>query len=200
MKRAAHISGTVPYGRGSNDERGFSLIEVLVSLAIMVVIATVVTPNMAAVLDKARVDRAVESLESFSGAVDKFHSDVGDYPSDLGQLANAITTTDADLCGASYPPGHEKKWNGPYVTRLMPATGVPVAIGNVQLPLTRVDEGTGQRALMRFTLPRVTEEDAIAVNRRIDGDADANANSVRWTVPDGEGLVTLYFLKPVKGC
>lgn len=182
------------------DVRGFSLVEVLVGLAIMVVIATVVTPNLVAVMDKARLDRAIASLENFSDAVDRFERDVNSYPANLAQLSAPISTADSDLCGASYPEGHVQKWAGPYLNRVVPSTGVPVAIGTVLTDLSRVDDGHGNSGLLQFTIPRVTEEDAVAVNRRVDGDDSSAANAIRWTAPDGEGLVTLTFVKPVKGC
>ena len=70
---------------------GFTVIEVVVALAIMVTIAAVVSPSLLGFLDRARVDRAVESLETLAEAVSEFHDDTREHPSALSNLSTPVT-------------------------------------------------------------------------------------------------------------
>jgi prepilin-type N-terminal cleavage/methylation domain-containing protein len=176
------------------SRRGFSLIEVLVGLTIIVTLAAVLTPNLVTVLDRARIDRAVASLEHFVQAVQEFEEDVNRYPSRLSQLAEPVSDSDADACGQRFPPGLAKQWGGPYLSRLVPSGGVPIAIGTAR---NQLETGVGTLSVV---VPRVTEEDALELNARIDGDQSGSANSVRWTAPDDEGMVALSFVIPIKRC
>lgn len=176
------------------SRRGFSLIEVLVGLTIIVTLAAVLTPNLVTVLDRARIDRAEASLEHFVEAVQQFEEDVKRYPSHLSQLAEPVEAGDPDACGQGLPPGLAGQWGGPYLSRLVPSSGVPIAIGTAR---DRLETGTGTLSVV---VPRVTEEDALELNARVDGDGSGSANTVRWTSPDAEGLVTLSFVIPIKRC
>lgn len=192
------------YVRIASSERipmnrtGFSLIEVLVGLAIVVVLAAVVTPNLVGMLDDARVERGVTSLQNLSDAIAAFEEDVKEYPATLTQLTAPVTGDDPNSCGSTFSPGHAQQWAGPYLNRLVPVTGIPIAIGTAQIELTR--EGDGKAGVLRIAVPQTTEVDAIEINRRIDGDGDPSGGAVHWTATDTEGMVTLYYLTPVKGC
>ncbi|MBI4409020.1 MAG: prepilin-type N-terminal cleavage/methylation domain-containing protein, partial [Gemmatimonadetes bacterium] len=82
--------------------RGFSLIEVIVAIAIMIIIAAVITPNFIGALDKARVDRAEDDLDTFNTAIANFHTVIGKYPASMTHLAVKITQTDNNSCGTAY--------------------------------------------------------------------------------------------------
>lgn len=180
------------------DRRGFSLIEILVGLAIVVVVATVVTPNLVGLLDRARIDRAAASLENMGEAIGTFEEDVNRAPSALTHLVEPISPDQESSCGKSYPPGLANRWAGPYLNRLVPATGVPVAIGSVLPEIEQVGNGSG--SALRLTIVAVAHEDAIELERRTDGDEDPTGGAIRYTAPDAEGLVTLYYHLPVRGC
>lgn len=180
------------------NRNGFSLIEVLVGLAIVVVLAAVVTPSLVGMLDDARVERGVTSLQNLSDAIAAFEEDVKEYPSDLTQLTSPVTRDDPNSCDGTFSPGHAKQWAGPYLNRLVPATGIPIAVGTAENELIR--DGSGQAGVLRIAVPQTTEIDAIEINRRMDGDGDPSGGAVQWTVTDSEGMVTLFYLTPVKGC
>jgi general secretion pathway protein G len=76
----------------------------LVVIAIIGVIAAVLTPNLMGQLDRARVKSAQLQLESVAAAVEMFRSDVGRYPA-AGEGLAALVNEPADAEG----------WTGPYL-------------------------------------------------------------------------------------
>lgn len=82
--------------------RAFTIIEVIVIVAIMVILAAVITPNLVGVLDRQRISGAVETMNSIISALDSFNKDVGKLAGFLTQLVEPITLSDSDACGVTY--------------------------------------------------------------------------------------------------
>jgi prepilin-type N-terminal cleavage/methylation domain-containing protein len=208
LSTSGRVFSSLQTMRTSNT--GFTLIELIVGLAIMIMISAVITPVMLGALDKARIDEAAASLESLVEALHVFHDDTNHYPGYLTHLSAPITTSQTNSCGDSYPQGAADKWNGPYVKRVLTSSGVPVAIGTARDELIResLDSGgllgaanpKGGAALLKIVVTDVAEEDAVALNERVDGDNSSTDGTVQWTVPDAQGFVTLYYITPISGC
>lgn len=66
--------------------RGFTLIELMVVMAIIATLLTIATPRYFSHLEHAREAALRESLAVTRDAIDKFHADVGRYPNDLDEL------------------------------------------------------------------------------------------------------------------
>lgn len=80
-------------------KKGFTLIEILIVVAIIGLIASLVAPNLMGRFDKSKEEMGKVQLEMLSTAVTSFMVDVGRCPQDLNEL---ISSTD-------------KKWRGPYL-------------------------------------------------------------------------------------
>jgi general secretion pathway protein G len=96
------------------DERGFTLLEILVVIAILGLLIGLVAPAALRQLGHARVSVAKQSIERIGAVLDMYKLDVGTYPSGdqgLGALVEKPTGVDS--------------WNGPYVKG-----GVPVDAWN----------------------------------------------------------------------
>lgn len=174
--------------------RAFSLIEVLVALAVMVTLAAVIVPGVVQILDRARVDRGYESLNAISAAVLAFRTDVGHSPAALTQLSEPITGAMSSSCGVSYgQKGGQaaKAWAGPYLNRIVPTTGLPVGIGTAENALNQVG------ATLQVTVNGVLEADALALDTRVDGGDGAGAGGVQWS---GTDFVTLLWVMPAPAC
>ncbi len=89
---------------------GFTLVEMLVVLAIIGSIASLVGPRVLNYLSESKVKTAQIQMENIASALDLFYLDAGRYPSSEEGL-NALVQRPA---GAS-------SWNGPYLK----ATSVP---------------------------------------------------------------------------
>jgi general secretion pathway protein G len=88
----------------SGGQEGFTLIEMLVVIAIIGLIMGLIGPRVLNYLSESRVKTAKIQLQSFASALDLFYLDAGRYPSSAEGLAALVRPT----------PG-VAAWNGPYL-------------------------------------------------------------------------------------
>src|SRR5262245_27917691 len=84
---------------------GFTLVEMLVVLVIMVLLASLVGPRVVGYLGSSRTKTAKIQIEGLSTALELFKVDVGRYP-----------TTSEGLAALVQRPAASAPWNGPYLT------------------------------------------------------------------------------------
>lgn len=92
--------------RDKNAEAGFTLIEMLVVLAIIGMISALVGPQVIKYLGRAKIDSARVEIQSLETALDLFRLDIGRYPSEQEGLASLVEK-----------PANLASWNGPYVKK-----------------------------------------------------------------------------------
>lgn len=90
--------------RSAGDNEGFSLVELLVVLAIMGLIAAIATPQVLGYLDSAKVTTAKAQIKNFGNALEFYYLDAGTYP-----------TSDQGLAALAKKPDSAANWNGPYI-------------------------------------------------------------------------------------
>src|ERR1700712_3297533 len=91
------------------DERGFTLLEILVVIAILGLLIGLVAPAALRQLGGARVSVAKQSVERLGAVLDMYKLDVGSYP-----------TSDQGLRALVEQPASVSTWNGPYVKGNVP--------------------------------------------------------------------------------
>ena len=74
---------------GLNRRKGFTLIELIVVLAIIGLLASLVAPRYVRTVDNAREATLRTSLNVMRDAIDKYTADRGQYPESLQQLVQA---------------------------------------------------------------------------------------------------------------
>ena len=88
----------------ARGEGGFTLIEILVVIAIIALIMSLVGPRVLNYLGESKVKAAKIQIQSFGSALDLFNLDTGRYPS-----------TSEGLTALVQSPGTIPSWNGPYL-------------------------------------------------------------------------------------
>ena len=87
-------------------EQGFTLVELLVVLVILVLLASIIGPRVIGYLGSSRAKTAHIQIESLVTAMELFHIDVGRYPTSTEGLTALVKS-----------PGNIPGWNGPYLTK-----------------------------------------------------------------------------------
>ena len=102
-------------------QRGFTLVEMLVVIAIIGMIMGLIGPRVLNYLSESRVKTAKIQIQSFSSALDLFYLDTGRYPTSSEGLAALVRPTSGIsgwagpyLKGGNVP---NDPWNNPYVYR-----------------------------------------------------------------------------------
>lgn len=86
------------------DDEGYTLTEMLVVIAIIGLIAAVLTPALVGQLSRARVKAAALQLQMIQSALETYRSDVGRLP-----------TTEEGLVVLVQEPENVEGWLGPYL-------------------------------------------------------------------------------------
>lgn len=173
---------------------GFTLVEILVVLAVGLLLAAAFVPAMIGWLDRTRIDESAASLAGIAVAAASMWRDTGRYPGSLSHLTTPIAVGQTDICGATFGAA-AANWAGPYLNRFVPTTGLPLPIGVARDVLTRIDPPPAW--LLVVSIDDVSHEDAVALNRKVDADDSATAGAVRWgTITDG--AVVLDYMIPIR--
>jgi prepilin-type N-terminal cleavage/methylation domain-containing protein len=183
----------------------FTLVEVIVALAVILILAAVAMPQLGGFLDQKRIEETATLLTEIRNALygpsTSFQANVGANASRLSYLSAPIVNGDDDSCGANYSNGERGDWpdGGPYVNFVIdPAAGLATPIGQAQDQLTRV---TGGGTWLRMTWPNtVSLADAQAIDLYVDGVLNGGAGAVRWTPQPGTDMATMHYDVPVSGC
>lgn len=100
-KRSSFCRRRRDFRRAADD--GFTLIEILVVLAILALMAGLVAPRVIGFLGGAKTDTARIQMSNIEASLDLYRLDVGQYPETIRALFE--------------PPSNEDRWRGPYLKK-----------------------------------------------------------------------------------
>ncbi len=90
--------------RGAASDAGFTLLELLVVLAILGLLAAIVAPRFISYLGSSRTKTAAVQVKNIATSLELYRLDAGHYPNDQEGLQALVKA----------PPG-VVAWNGPYL-------------------------------------------------------------------------------------
>ncbi|QYF86437.1 type II secretion system major pseudopilin GspG [Brevundimonas sp. PAMC22021] len=93
------------------EREGFSLLEILVVLAIIAMLAAVVGPRLFAQLDRSKTTTARLQIRSIEAALETMRLDIGRLPSQQEGLALLMQGDPEQVAG----------WSGPYLDKALPS-------------------------------------------------------------------------------
>jgi prepilin-type N-terminal cleavage/methylation domain-containing protein len=105
--------------------KGFTLLEVLVTLILLGILVAVVFPVVTQQIDDAEPTKAANDLANIRTAVELFHLNIRPtFPGDIEDLAVQISTADTDVDGSTsfQAPKDSVRWKGPYVDATVVST------------------------------------------------------------------------------
>jgi|SRR5271156_533693 len=92
------------YAYAKRAREGFTLIEIMIAIAIVAILAVVVAPNLFKFLTTARKSTAQSTVQSMKNAITFYNAHTGQWPTRLKDLV--VKPTDEKI---------RKKWQGPYL-------------------------------------------------------------------------------------
>jgi prepilin-type N-terminal cleavage/methylation domain-containing protein len=172
--------------RKSRPKRsGFTLPEVLVTVAIVSVLAAIVVPTVTSQIGKGDDTRLQTTITNVRTGITAFVSDTRRFPQKLSQLYNAITVAHEDLTGAAYSTAIVNRWRGPYASgSLANMDSIPMSLAFMldSLVDSNLVAGTSGQVIATLGLQGFTNLASIA---RLDTLIDAGVGAA----PDDEGVL-----------
>jgi general secretion pathway protein G len=98
--------GACRMARDRKGEAGFTLVELLVVMVILVLLASLVAPRVIGYLGTSRTKTAKVQIESLSTSLELYKLDTGRYPNERDGLAALVAR-----------PSDVQNWNGPYLKK-----------------------------------------------------------------------------------
>ena len=143
------------FGSSTTKQRGFSLIELLIVVAIIVIITAVAIPNLRSIRMQTQETSALKSMSTLNTACQSYYASYGgSYPhalSDLGPSQSGTPSkTASDLLNSVMaPPGGAPAMKDGYTFRYVP--GAADEAGNIATyTITADPTSQGQTGVKRF--------------------------------------------------
>lgn len=190
-------------GSTSSTQRGFSLLEVVIAVALLAITAAVIIPAVAAVESRSRAVRVRGEFEGIRVGFDRARQASSRFPAYVSQITEKPIDNDPSNCtdakNLTWPTQQTGLWHsnknlfGPFfrrrLSRRASTTGFIAADGwgTVSDIIGKVSS-----TLFFLTVSNVSEMDIAELDALVDASNGAAAGTVRWTGPV-EGYVTVEY-------
>jgi prepilin-type N-terminal cleavage/methylation domain-containing protein len=163
---------------------GFTLPEVLVTIAIIAIIAAAVVPAVTSQIVKGDETTVTSAVSTMRTSLTTYVSDVRSFPSRLSQLTTIpVAVGDTGLNGVAYSAAQVGRWKGPYSTTATFAAddSLPIGLG--------VFLGDSLKDSLNFVVANIhLDAGSAAANQALafriealfEPTADSTAGMVRW--------------------
>lgn len=173
--------------------RGFTLAEVLVTIAIIAIMAAVLLPALNNQLSKGDTSRISSDLVNIQSGLQAFVSDIRGYPSAPSQLVTTLSGT--DINGTTFATSAISAWRGPYVSRdVLSNTGGRATIG-----ASFTKTVTSSTSFLTVSLSPITSDQFASLENTLDEGTTSSTSSTAGLVRYNSASSTLsYLLTPIQ--
>jgi prepilin-type N-terminal cleavage/methylation domain-containing protein len=171
------------FSHRTTTKSGFTLPEVLVTVAIVAVLAAIVVPTVTSQITKGDEANFTTGTTNIRTGITAFVSDTRRWPGRVSDLYNAPVAGDLDLFGVAYGAPTVARWKGPYVSgALQPTDSLFVALAHVHNALLDSTlAAAGSSGYVIASLSGVTTQAAAArLDTLIDGSTGYDAGVLQW--------------------
>jgi prepilin-type N-terminal cleavage/methylation domain-containing protein len=169
--------------RTRSSRAGFTLAEVLVTVAIVAILAAVVVPAVTNQISKGDEANIASTMGSVRTGITAFVTDTRKFPGRLSDLFNAILSTDKDITVADYGTPAVGRWKGPYMSGAMaPTDSMPVGLGFLRNTVKDSSFITTSGNVIVTISGVYTDAVAKHIDSLIDNGNGRSAGALRWNI------------------
>jgi prepilin-type N-terminal cleavage/methylation domain-containing protein len=175
---------------------GFTLAEVLVTIAIIAIIAAAIIPAVTSQITKGDETTVTSAVSTMRTSITAFVSDVRAFPSRVSQLTVVPTAlTDTALNGTPYSAAQVGRWKGPYSTTSTFAAddSLPIGLGAF-LGDSLKDSLNFVVANIAFDAGSAAANVALAfrIEALFESTADSTGGMIRWKNVNAQKRIKLF--------
>lgn len=180
----------------NRPKTGFTLPEVLVTIAIIAIIAAAVVPAVTSQIAKGDETTVVAAVNTVRTSLTTFMSDVRTFPQRLSAFTIVPTAlTDTALAGTPYSAAQVARWKGPYSTTSTFAQDDSLPIGmNAFLGDSLKDSLNFVVANIQFNAGTAAANVALAfkIESLFESTADSTKGMIRWTNVNAQRRIKVF--------
>jgi len=161
--------------------RGFTLVEVVATVAITALLAAITIPTVRGQLQTGEASALVSELENLQTAISTYKNDVGRYPNSIVYLSQLpVLASTVDGCGNALPQFQYNSYRGPYINRTIPAGTTQYVLYSGDTVLTTYQALSALNNTISINIKGVDSTVATLVDQAIDGTVNNGSGMVTW--------------------
>jgi type II secretory pathway pseudopilin PulG len=164
---------------------GFTLAEVLVTLALVALLGAALLPVVSGQILKGDAGRVTEDLRAVQVGIEQFLGDVRRYPGKYSDMSKVITVSNADINGSAYTAGLVAKWAGPYVAKDTVTATVPTGYGGTITNTFMRVANTNAINYVTVVITGISGTDFDRIDLQFDGVVNRTSGLLRWVSTGG---------------
>ena len=171
--------------RSPDGRHGFTLMELLIVIAMIAILIGIAYPSFISILEKARKTQAANEEQQIVTAVNGYYTDYGKYP---------LVTADATISGSTSPSNADLFYTlrGVALGANAPVNGIPAANPRATVYIQPPISKTGTKGGVNSTTGIWYDPFGSPYNVMIDGSYDNNLTNPYTSDPSPPGGATLY--------
>lgn len=182
--------------KNANAKKAFTLVELLIVIAIIAILAAIIAPNAFKAIEKGKVDKIIGDCKAIEGATLQHYADTGEWP-----RFESESSTNSTGYLKEYGTGLNN-WNGPYLERWPQNpfnSGEVESQYNYQLDYRLMANNIEKNLVIEISLSGVNGYERIRdmLDKSIDGSDGNTSGKIQWV--DKNPWITWVIVKNAEG-